>query len=159
MWHNAHDIYLEQRILSADPLELVRVLYQAATTAVRKARSHLAAGQIAERARAITQAYRVLSELNGSLDRERGGDLSRRLAQMYGYMMRRLLEANFQQRDEPLAEVLGLLATLAEAWDELRSAPKPEMPPETPPAMAKASPWEHAAPREEMSYSSQGWSF
>ncbi|HTX36537.1 MAG TPA: flagellar export chaperone FliS [Bryobacteraceae bacterium] len=152
MWRNAHDAYLEERILSADPLELVRVLYQAATRAVRKARGHLAAGEIAERARAISQAYRVLSELNRSLDHERGGDLSRRLARMYGYMMRRLIEANSQQSDEPLAEVLGLLATLAEGWDALKLSA------EAPPEMPKASPWAQAA-QEEMSYSSHGWSF
>ncbi len=152
MWRNGHDAYLQERILSADPLELVRVLYQAATRAVRKARGHLAAGEIAERARAISQAYRVLSELNRSLDHERGGDLSRRLARMYGYMMRRLIEANSQQSDAPLAEVLGLLATLAEGWDAL----KPEAEPEH--QMPQASPWAQAAP-EEMSHSSQGWSF
>jgi flagellar secretion chaperone FliS len=155
MWSNAHDAYLEQRILSADPLELVRVLYQAAAAAVRKARGHLAAGEIAERARSISHAYRVLSELNRSLDHQRGGDLSRRLARMYGYMMRRLIEANFQQSDEPLAEILGLLATLAEAWDAVKPAPEPAMPP----FMPKASPWAQAAQPEEMAYASQGWSF
>jgi flagellin-specific chaperone FliS len=31
-------------------------------------------------------------------------------------MQRRLLEANFKQADEPLEEVLGLLAVLASAW-------------------------------------------
>ena len=28
MWHNAHDAYLESRIESADPIQLVRLLYQ-----------------------------------------------------------------------------------------------------------------------------------
>ncbi len=150
MWRNAHDAYLEERILSADPLELVRVLYQAAMRAVRKARGHMAAGEIAERARSISQAYRVLSELNRSLDHQRGGDLSRRLAGMYAYMMRRILDANRQQSDEPLAEVLGLLATLAEGWDALKPAPEPEVP--------AAGPWAHAAPAEGVSFSSHGWS-
>ncbi len=150
MWRNAHDAYLEERILSADPLELVRVLYQAAMRAVRKARGHMAAGEIAERARSISQAYRVLSELNRSLDHQRGGDLSRRLAGMYAYMMRRILDANRQQSDEPLAEVLGLLATLAEGWDALKPASEPEVP--------AAGPWAHAAPAEGVSFSSHGWS-
>ena len=150
MWQNAHDAYLEERVLSAEPLGLVRLLYQAATRAVRKARGHLAAGEIVERARSISQAYRVISELNSSLDHQRGGDLSCRLAQMYAYLMRRLIEANRQQRDEPLAEVLGLLTTLAEAWDELQPAPKQEMP--------ATSPWAHGA-MEELSCSSHGWSF
>jgi len=151
MWQNPHDAYLEECILSADPLELVRVLYQAATRAVRKARGHLAAGEVVPRARAISHAYRVLSELNRSLDHHRGGDLSRRLAAIYSYMMRRLLEANSQQRDEPLAEVLGLLATLAEAWEALQPAQDPEM-------LRAASPWAQAAPPEEMA-SSHGWNF
>lgn len=151
MWHNPHDVYLEERILSADPLELVRVLYQAAIAAVRKARGHLAAGEIAPRARAISHAYRVVSELNSSLDHQRGGDLSRQLARMYAYIMRSLIDANLHQRDEPLAEVLGLLSTLSEAWEALQSPRKPEMP--------AVSPWSHAAPAEEVSCSSHGWSF
>ena len=42
-------------------------------------------------------------------------------------MLRRLTEANFRQRDEPLAEVLSLLATLAEGWEGVRPAPKQEV--------------------------------
>ena len=38
MGNNAHDAYLESRILTAEPMELVRLLYQAATGAVRDAR-------------------------------------------------------------------------------------------------------------------------
>ena len=34
MWQNARDTYLEGRVLSADPVELVDLLYQAATDAV-----------------------------------------------------------------------------------------------------------------------------
>jgi len=55
-------------------------------------------------------------ELNASLDRDRGGEIAGRLSQLYDYMLGRLLEANMQQSDPPLAEVLALLATLAEAW-------------------------------------------
>jgi flagellar secretion chaperone FliS len=151
MWQNPHDAYLEERILSADPLELVHVLYQAAMRAVRKARGHVAAREIAQRARSINQAYRVLSELNRSLDHQRGGDLSRQLARVYGYMMRRLIEANRRQSDEPLAEVLGLLATLAEGWDALKSATGPDVP--------KAGPWLNAPMLEEMTASTHAWSF
>jgi flagellar protein FliS len=151
MWQRGHDAYLEERILSADPLELVRVLYQEAMRAVRKARGHLAAGEITARARAITHAYRVLSELNRSLDHQRGGDLSQRLTHIYAYMMRRLIDANLQQSDGPLAEVLGLLVTLAEAWEGLKTKAEPEVP--------KTTPWAHKAPAEGFSCNSHAWSF
>ena len=150
MWHDAHDAYLESRIQSADPIQLVRLLYQGATAAVREARSRLAAGEIAERSRAISKAHAILTELTVSLDHQRGGDLSARLAQLYDYMMRRLLEANFRQMDEPLAEVLGLLATLGEAWDGIQEHPEP--------VEQAESPWAQMPQEAAPAYSSGGWS-
>jgi len=122
MWQDAHDSYLESRVLSADPIELVRMLYQSATRGVENARRHLAAGDIGARARSISHACAVLIELTTSLDHERGGSVSTNLAQLYDYMLRRLTEANLQQTDAPLAEVLGLLATLSEGWEGVRES-------------------------------------
>jgi flagellar protein FliS len=121
MWNNGHDAYLESRVLSADPIELVNMLYQGGMQAVREARLHLAEGRIAERSREITKACQIVIELAVSLDHERGGEISRRLALLYDYMHRRLLEANMHQSDEPLADVLGLLSTLSEGWEGIRT--------------------------------------
>ncbi|SPE36970.1 Flagellar protein FliS [Candidatus Sulfopaludibacter sp. SbA6] len=153
MWQNAQDVYLESRVLSADPTELVCLLYQAATAAVRNARRQLAAGEIAARARSISTACEILIELTGSLDHARGGEISRRLAQLYDYMIRKLIEANFQQRDAPLAEVLGLLSTLAEAWDGLKQQEASQ------PADGAESPWAKPLPQEPVAgHPSQAWS-
>ena len=126
MWQSAHDAYLESRILSADPLELVRLLYQACTGSVREARRYLAEGDIAARCRCLSKAHLILTELATSLDHDRGGDLSRGLAKLYDYIQRRLLEANSRQEDAPLSEVLGLLSTLSEAWEGIREPESPE---------------------------------
>ncbi|MDR3700068.1 MAG: flagellar export chaperone FliS [Candidatus Sulfopaludibacter sp.] len=150
MWQNAHDAYRESRILAADPLELVHVLYQACTESVREARCHLAAGDIAARCQSISRAHRILAELTSALDHERGGDLSKRLARLYDYMQRRLLEANIRQDDAPMGEVLGLLSTLAEAWDAIRH-PAQALP-------EPASPWSQPMPPEPAEvYAAHGW--
>jgi flagellar protein FliS len=120
MWNSGHDAYLESRVLAADPVELVSLLYQACTQAVSEARCYLAAGQIAERSREINKACAIVIELATSLDHDRGGEISQRLALLYDYMERRLLQANMQQSDAPLADVLGLLTTLSEAWAGIR---------------------------------------
>jgi flagellar secretion chaperone FliS len=80
MYQSAHDAYVESRVLSADPLELVQMLYQGAIGAVQDARHHLANGAIAERSRAITKACAILMELAGALDHKAGGELAGRLA-------------------------------------------------------------------------------
>ena len=128
MGYSAHDAYLESRVLSAGPIELIRILYQTAAGSVRDARRHLEQGDIVARSRAISRAIEALLELTGALDFARGREIAQRLAELYTYMLRRLTEANFQQADAPLAEVLGLLATLSEAWDGIRDqtgAPTP----------------------------------
>jgi flagellar protein FliS len=152
MRNNAMDAYLESRILSADPIELVNLLYQTCTGAVREARHHLESGEIAARSCSINKACGILIELVASLDNERGGAISQRLCQLYDYMLRRLTEANFQQSDAPLAEVLGLLYTLAEAWEGLK-------PREEPAAIAESR-WAQPLPNDAApAYVAQGWSF
>jgi len=116
MYENPYAVSLETQVYSATPIELVRMLFDAAVDSVRAARRHLAEGKIAERSRAITKTYRILAELYGALDRQRGGELGARLASLYDYMQRRLLDANFRQADDGLAEVEKLLLPLQEAW-------------------------------------------
>jgi flagellar protein FliS len=150
MPQSAYDIYLESRIESAEPVQLIRLLYQGALAAVREARQHLAAGEIAARSRAVSKAFEILTELTVSLDRERGGEIAVRLAQLYDYIQRRLLEANARQQDEPLAEVLGLLTTLAEAWQEIGETDRPAEP--------APAPWAQAACVETADLAARSWS-
>jgi flagellar protein FliS len=112
--------YLEQTIAAASPLELIRLYYQTAIQAVRDARAYLAQGNIKERVRCLNLAHGVLAELFRSLDKKAGdGKIAHELGRLYAYMMRRLLDANFRQADEPLAETLNLLLSLAEAWNAI----------------------------------------
>jgi len=152
MWQNAHDIYLESRVYDADPLELVRLLYQGCIATVREARRQLAAGEVAARARSISKACAMLTELVVSLDRERGGELANRLAALYDYMQRRLIEANFRKADEPLAEVVALLTTLAEGWDGIQTgSPRQGVP--------AGGPWAQPSLEPVGATAGPGWSF
>jgi flagellar protein FliS len=109
--------YLEQMILSASPVELIRLLYQRAIGSARDAREHLRNGRIEERCASVNIVYAVLTELTSSLRAEDAPDLTTKLNGLYTYMQGRLVEANLKQLDEPLVEVIGLLSTLAEAWN------------------------------------------
>ena len=140
MYQSSHDAYLESRVLSATPLELVHLLYRGAIEAVQDARHELAGGRIVERSRAISRACAILTELSAALNHQIGGELASRLGALYDYMQRRLLEANLQQSDPPLGEVLSLLATLEEAWAEIS---KPITEPASP-----ANLWSHPVPPE-----------
>ena len=110
--------YEQNRILSAGPVELVRILYTGAGCAVRNARESLRSGDIASRSREIGKAQAILLELATSVDVSAAGELGMRLLNLYDYMQTRLLEANTRQIDAPLAEVGKLLAVLQEGWQK-----------------------------------------
>lgn len=116
MQNNPYSKSLEARVLAATPLELVVILYDEAIQAVRAARGHLVAGNIRQRSRAVSKAISILIELSRSLNFEAGGELSRRLAGVYGFMRNSLMEANFRQTDDGLATTENLLISLREAW-------------------------------------------
>jgi flagellar protein FliS len=122
----AMNVYEENRILSATPVELVRILYSASARAVDDARARLETGDIAGRARAITKAQMTLFELAGSVDRSKG-EIGERLLALYDYMLGRLTQANIQQEDAPLAEVSRLLGTLQEGWRSVDEQAKPAL--------------------------------
>ncbi len=125
--------HLETELLCADPITLVKIVYEAILDAVQSARRYLHAGQIAERSAAISKAVALLQELATSLDHEKGGEISRNLVELYDYMQRQLLRSNVEQSDIPLAEVNQLLNTLLEAWhavaDSANSVPAGSAPP------------------------------
>ena len=126
----ALDRYLEAEVLNADPVKLVRLLYRGALEAIAAARRALARtgepGAIAERSRQVLRAWRIVSELGSALDHQRGGDLSRRLAELYAYIAQILLHANIQQSGALLVEAEALLATLAEAWTSVSYTTPPQ---------------------------------
>jgi flagellar protein FliS len=137
MWKDA---YLESRVLSADPVELVCLVYGHAIDSIQEARGYLAAGEIAARSQSISRAIAAVSELQGSLDHAVGGDVSRNLAGLYQYIRQRLTEGNWRQKDAPLAEAESLMRTLAEAWNGVRVSP-PESPASRAFPTPQAGPW------------------
>lgn len=133
MRKNPYEIYLENEILSASPIELIQLMYAAALDSIQAARGYARAGDIRAHSCAITKAMRVVTELSRCLNHRAGGDLSRNLANIYGYVLRLLVEAKAKHSEAPLGEALNLLSTLAEGWNQW--APIHPEPGETPQAL------------------------
>jgi len=120
---------LESDVASANPHRLVHLLYDGALQSVRTARSQMESGQLAAKGMAISKAIRIVDEgLKASLDPARGGDLAARLAALYDYIERRLLDAGSLNDPRALEEVEGLLATLRDAWAAIEPEPPAPVP-------------------------------
>jgi flagellar protein FliS len=84
---------------------------------VAEARGALAAGRIEEKGNAIGRAVSIVEDgLRAGLDLEQGGVLAADLSALYGYVTRRLTEANLKNDDARLQECARLLEPVRTAW-------------------------------------------
>jgi flagellar secretion chaperone FliS len=111
--------YREVAVKTANPLQLVVMLYDAAICSIQEAREHMNRGNIAGRSRAINKCISIISELQSCLNLKAGGDIATSLDRLYDYMKRRIFNANVEQSGQPLAEIEILLENLRSAWSEL----------------------------------------
>ncbi len=111
MVRNPYQAYVDNGVVGSDPLQLVIAMYETAITRTREAAVCLKSGDIWGRARAISKAVNILTELIVSVNPEAGSDIGRNLDRLYHYMQRRLQEAHAKKTAEPLVEVEKLLAT------------------------------------------------
>lgn len=110
--------YDEHEVLDRDPIELVCLLYGKAIEKLSLARTLTASDRTRERNTAIARASEILIELQASLDAEKGGEIAANLERLYEYIQQRLAVGLAERSDDPLAEAMQLLETLAAGWKE-----------------------------------------
>jgi flagellar protein FliS len=119
MDHTARNQYLEQEVMTASPQKLQLMLVEAAMRSAEKARECWHNDDNAGACEAIVYAESCLGELLGGLNYDDGGDLVRKLASLYMFAFRRLVDAN-QQRDEKLLdEALRVLGMERDTWRQV----------------------------------------
>lgn len=116
------DVGIETSVMGADPHKLVALLYQGALLAICTAKYEMTNRRIEAKGKAIGKAIAIIGEgLQASLDMKAGGEIAQNLFNLYGYMVRRLTEANLRNDPEILDEVTRLLTELQDAWSAIRA--------------------------------------
>ncbi len=116
--------YRETAVKTANPLQLVVILYDGAIQALKEAREHIRRKDIGNRARCLNRSVAFISELQASLNFNSSGTIADSLNRLYDYMKQGIFQAGLEQRVEPLDQVIGLLENLRAAWGELASQSK-----------------------------------
>jgi flagellar protein FliS len=119
MFSNPYEGQFEQQILSADPVELLAIVFDHLIATIAAARRHLVSGDRAARARCISKAFGLIAELSNSLDDQQGGEIALNLRRLYGFVGNRLVQAQSYQIEQPLIEAIQTLEPLRQAWKAL----------------------------------------
>ena len=109
--------YLESRILAAQPVDLIEMLYQIAIQSLKKAIGHLKSGDAMARSREVTRAQEAVNELMAALDHTVGAAFTQTLAALYAYVQQQILKGHAGPSEEALRRAIGILTTLQEGWN------------------------------------------
>ena len=111
---------LETSVETADPHQLVAMLFEGLIQSVGRARVSLARGDLAGKGEQIIKAVRILDEgLKPALNLEQGGDIAINLSDLYDYCVMRLTQANLRNDDAALGDVLRVIEPLAQGWTQI----------------------------------------
>lgn len=108
-------------VATADNVQLIQMLFDGFMESLSAAKGHIQNQVIAEKAKSISRASRIVVGLQGALDFQRGGELAQNLNDLYSYVLRRLIHINAQNDLEALEEVYGLMKDVSDAWQSLPS--------------------------------------
>ncbi|MBU6260058.1 MAG: flagellar export chaperone FliS [Burkholderiales bacterium] len=118
------DVQSHTGVNGANPHQLVALLFSTWAEVVTRARGALRSGDIVAKCRAVGHAVRIVEEgLRGGLNLEAGGRLAHDLNDLYAYVTARLTYANLHNDDAALAECLGLMRQVQDAWTAIALDP------------------------------------
>lgn len=111
--------YLITQVSTSSQGDLLLMLYDTAIKHLHQAIEKMRAGDVAGKGMLISKAINIVSELQESLNKERGGDISKNLFQLYFFCNTRLLTANLKMKPEMVEEVIAILSGLRQAFAQI----------------------------------------
>jgi len=108
--------YLRTKVLTATPEQLQLMLYDGALRFGQQARAALDNKRYEESYTLIVRVQKIVLELMSTLKHEVTPDLCAKLASLYNFVYRRLVDANVTHEVKALDEALEILQYQRETW-------------------------------------------
>ncbi len=108
--------YLRNQILTASPEQLQMMLYDGAIRFSRQGREAIERKDVEGSYNALTRAQRIVLEMLNGLNHDVNPELCARMAALYTFVYRRLVEAGVQKDIKAVDDALRILEYQRETW-------------------------------------------
>lgn len=121
-YQNAYAAYQKTNVNTASQGRLVVLLYEGAVKHLKAAlnmfdeNEKIKPANIEQFGIHLQKTQAIITELQVSLDMEKGGDIARNLMSLYVYFNEELMDATISHNKTKIEFVLGKVDELAEAW-------------------------------------------
>lgn len=113
--------YHVNQVSTVSKQKLILLMYDGAIRFVNQAKEMATRGDIAGRGHYIGKAQKIVDELNGALDCNKGGEVANSLTKVYMELTRLLTDANISGNITSLNSALEMLNGIRSAWDQVIS--------------------------------------
>jgi flagellar protein FliS len=108
--------YLRTKVMTATPEQLQMMLYDGAIRFGEQGKIALQAKDFEKSYTMISKVQKILTEMTGSLKHDVHPELCGKLAALYNFAYRKLIEANIDHKVESIDEALDVLKFQRETW-------------------------------------------
>ncbi|HUT11159.1 MAG TPA: flagellar export chaperone FliS [Thermoguttaceae bacterium] len=116
---SARKQYLATDVLTATPQKLQLMLIEAAIRSAETARRKWKAEKNDEACEALIHAQDCIGEMLAGLNKEVDSELTRKVAALYVFVFRSLMEANYDRDEKKLDDALEVLKVERETWRQV----------------------------------------
>ncbi len=122
-FQNAYTAYRNTAVKTASQGRLIVMLYEGAVrnldaaASCFKADGTIAAKDIEKFGKSIVKTQEIISELQVSLDMDKGGQIAQNLMSLYVYFNQELMSANINKDRQKIDFVRNMMSQLASAWE------------------------------------------
>lgn len=119
------DAYLQSKVMGADALELITMLYERAIVSLNIAKDSIIKGVddpelVKKKATELSRATDIMYYLNDILDKQRGGQIAENLSIIYTTIAGELVRANLFNDVETISKCIEILNNLKSAWEDVK---------------------------------------
>jgi len=116
---NTHpqDAYRRQDVLTAGPVDLIVMLYDALKKNIVLGKRGIAKNDIPGAHKYLIKAQLILTELINSLDMNY--QISEELLDLYEFALKSIADANMHKDIEPLDPIIDMVDSIRDAWKEI----------------------------------------
>ncbi len=116
---SAREEYLTTEVMTATPQKLQLMLIDAAIRSAERGKKYLQDDDNEKACEEILHAQEIVGEMLGGLNEEVAPDLVKKVASVYLFVFRSLMEASHERDGEKLDKALRVLQTERETWRQV----------------------------------------
>ncbi len=116
---NAYSAYRTAELHTISQRDLIVRLYQGAERFLIQAQAAMHNKQMEMAHHNCQKAKAIFSELLATLNFEQGGAIAAQLKELYLFLIVKTVEANLRKDAKLIAQMLPIVATLREAWQQI----------------------------------------